>query len=269
MKKKLLGLVHIFLISLMMLDIVRASELPVKAEGGKMSESKVSDKVENTDAVREDETDIEKEREDAVKEDKKDKKADKADFIKEVREVKSVEETVAEKDVTKREKKNRKRTVKIKKKNRAKKSKSVKSSFKCTDKELKMLTCVIYLEAGNQPYKGKLAVGNVVMNRVKNKHFPNTITKVIYQSAVRNGRTYYQFSLCKPAGALDRAMAIYGKRTGLAAKYEKDCLKAAKAALKGHTAFDRKYHFFRIYSDSVKQWKPDGERIAATYFYNY
>ena len=47
--------------------------------------------------------------------------------------------------------------------------------------DLDLLAAIIYCEAGNQPYIGQVAVGNVVMNRVKSAVFPNTILEVIYQ----------------------------------------------------------------------------------------
>ena len=45
-----------------------------------------------------------------------------------------------------------------------------------------LLANLIYCEAGAEPYEGKVAVGAVVMNRVKSTVFPNTITGVIYQN---------------------------------------------------------------------------------------
>ena len=48
--------------------------------------------------------------------------------------------------------------------------------------EQELLAPLIYCEAGNQPYEGQVAVGAVVMNRVKSGVYPNTITDVIYQS---------------------------------------------------------------------------------------
>lgn len=48
--------------------------------------------------------------------------------------------------------------------------------------EQELLAALIYCEAGNQPYEGQVAVGAVVMNRVKSGTYPNTITDVIYQS---------------------------------------------------------------------------------------
>ena len=45
-----------------------------------------------------------------------------------------------------------------------------------------LLASLIFCEAGNQPYEGQVAVGAVVMNRVKSGAYPNTISEVIYQS---------------------------------------------------------------------------------------
>ena len=48
--------------------------------------------------------------------------------------------------------------------------------------EQELLAALIYCEAGNQPYEGQVAVGAVVMNRVRSGSYPNTISEVIYQS---------------------------------------------------------------------------------------
>ena len=41
---------------------------------------------------------------------------------------------------------------------------------------------LIYGEARGEPYAGQVAVGAVVLNRVKSSSFPNTISGVIYQN---------------------------------------------------------------------------------------
>jgi N-acetylmuramoyl-L-alanine amidase len=55
-----------------------------------------------------------------------------------------------------------------------------------------LLARVIYGESRGEPYTGQVAVGAVVMNRVKSSSFPNTISGVVYQSgafdAVRDGQ---------------------------------------------------------------------------------
>ena len=47
--------------------------------------------------------------------------------------------------------------------------------------DLFWLSRVIYTESGNQPLEGKMAVGNVVMNRVNHPSFPGTIEGVLAQ----------------------------------------------------------------------------------------
>ena len=46
--------------------------------------------------------------------------------------------------------------------------------------DLDMLARVIYAEARGEPYLGQVAVGAVIVNRVKNARFPNSIYGVIY-----------------------------------------------------------------------------------------
>ena len=43
------------------------------------------------------------------------------------------------------------------------------------------LSRIIYSESGNQPLRGMIAVGNVVMNRVASPDFPNNIYDVLFQ----------------------------------------------------------------------------------------
>lgn len=43
------------------------------------------------------------------------------------------------------------------------------------------LSRIIYAESGNQPLEGKIAVGNVILNRVNSPLFPDTICDVIFQ----------------------------------------------------------------------------------------
>ena len=58
--------------------------------------------------------------------------------------------------------------------------------------DLNLLAHLIYAEARGEPYKGQVAVGAVVLNRVKSSSFPNTVAGVIYQknafSVVNDGQ---------------------------------------------------------------------------------
>lgn len=53
-------------------------------------------------------------------------------------------------------------------------------AVRASGNEVQLLGALIQLEAGNQPYEGQLAVGAVVMNRVRSSRYPNTIADVIY-----------------------------------------------------------------------------------------
>jgi len=62
--------------------------------------------------------------------------------------------------------------------------------------DLYLLARLIHGEARGEPYKGKVAVGAVVLNRVKDSRWPKTIAGVIYQpgafDAVRDGQINLQ-----------------------------------------------------------------------------
>ena len=47
--------------------------------------------------------------------------------------------------------------------------------------DINLLSHLIYGESRGEPYTGQVAVGAVIMNRVKSSSFPNTIAGVIYQ----------------------------------------------------------------------------------------
>lgn len=100
-----------------------------------------------------------------------------------------------------------------------------KSKKSYTKAELRLMSAIIFCEAGSESYTGKVAVGIVVMNRVRSKKYPNTVKGVIYQK--------YQFSPVR-SGVLDKALKLYdeGKFT---MKNHKDSIKAAKKVLNGCT----------------------------------
>jgi len=121
------------------------------------------------------------------------------------------------------------------------KKKSVKKK-KYTETELKYMSCIIYCEAGCEPYAGKKAVGIVVMNRKKSASFPNSVKGVIYQK--------HQFGPVSN-GSLARALRRYESGKFVSAT-EKACIKAAKAVLNGDKMVKyngrnynmKSYHFF-------------------------
>lgn len=58
--------------------------------------------------------------------------------------------------------------------------------------DLFWLSRIIMAESGNQPLEGKMAVGNVVLNRVASSRYPNTVKEVLAQknqfSPYKNGK---------------------------------------------------------------------------------
>ena len=48
--------------------------------------------------------------------------------------------------------------------------------------DIQLLARAINGEARGEPYEGQVAIGAVILNRVKDSRFPNTIAGVIYQS---------------------------------------------------------------------------------------
>ena len=71
-------------------------------------------------------------------------------------------------------------------------SSTVSSATKPASGDVYLLAQCIYSESRGEPYKGQVAVGAVVLNRVKSSAFPNSISGVIYQkgafSAVDDGQ---------------------------------------------------------------------------------
>jgi N-acetylmuramoyl-L-alanine amidase len=71
-------------------------------------------------------------------------------------------------------------------------SSSSSSSSSSYNSNLNLLSRVIYGESRGEPYTGQVAVGAVVMNRIKSSSFPNTLSGVVYQSgafdAVKDGQ---------------------------------------------------------------------------------
>ena len=80
-------------------------------------------------------------------------------------------------------------------------SSSSSSSSSNNSSNVNLLAKVIYGEARGEPYTGQVAVGAVVMNRVKSSQFPNTISGVIYQSGAFDAVSDGQINLTPDATA--------------------------------------------------------------------
>ena len=62
-----------------------------------------------------------------------------------------------------------------------KKRKEYKRKAYASDGEFEMFACLIYAEAGGQPYYDQVRVAEVVLNRVSDPRYPNSIYAVITQ----------------------------------------------------------------------------------------
>ena len=96
---------------------------------------------------------------------------------------------------------------------------NVKVKNRYTKDQLRLMSSIIYSEAGDQSYAGKKAVGIVIANRVSSRSYPNTLSGVIYQPG--------QFSPARN-GSLNRSLALYDS-----GRLDKGSIKAAKAVLNG------------------------------------
>ena len=56
------------------------------------------------------------------------------------------------------------------------------------------LAKAIYFEARSESIKGQMAVAKVILNRVRDPRFPNTICGVVYQGAERRNACQFSFA---------------------------------------------------------------------------
>lgn len=63
-----------------------------------------------------------------------------------------------------------------------------------SDKELWCLATAIYFEARGESYRGQVAVAQVVLNRVKDYRYPDTICGVVFQNQSRRNSCQFSFA---------------------------------------------------------------------------
>lgn len=207
-------------------DIVDTDTNVDTADASDIDEDLIEDITDEEDETEEDSEEADSEEADSEEAEKE--KAEKAEAVKE----------------TKKEKAEAKKTEK--------KATTKKANY--TKAELRLLSALIFSEAGNQPYKGKVAVGEVVINRSKSNVFShtNSIKEVIYDT-----KWGVQFSVIKKGSngtsPLSRALAKYDSKkyaSDAEKKNMEECIKAAKAALNGKGVIGG-HLYFNGYSRSL------------------
>lgn len=117
--------------------------------------------------------------------------------------------------------------------------------------EVDLLARLITAEADGEPYVGKLAVGAVVLNRIRDANFPNTIYDVIYQYDYGT----YQF---------EPVMNGWIERPATA-----DSIRAAKAALNGWDPTNGAVYFFATYVTNQWLWSRPLSDIIGNVAFTY
>lgn len=92
-----------------------------------------------------------------------------------------------------------------------------------SEEEVYLLACLIDYEAGWEPYEGKLAVANVVLNRLRSPYYGSTITRVIYAQGQFTGVSDGKGG---PSVKFQTQYLDKGPRTS-------ECMTAAREALAG------------------------------------
>jgi len=130
------------------------------------------------------------------------------------------------------------------------------STMSMNDSDFAMFVALIFSESGNEPYNGKVAVAQVIINRIKSGNYPNTLEGVVYQSG--------QFGPARN-GALDKNLSLYNNG-GFQAKGHKESIQAAKDALNGADIIGSRTSF-NGYSAEKDKGHKNAVRIGNHLFY--
>jgi spore germination cell wall hydrolase CwlJ-like protein len=126
--------------------------------------------------------------------------------------------------------------------------------------EFHCLSEAVYYEARSETRAGQLAVAEVVLNRVKSKHYPNTVCGVVYQGAERSSGCQFSFT-CD--GSMDKAPR--GKAWDASQKAAQASLMPLRKPLT-----DRATHYHTV--EINPHWAPKmrfEKQIGSHKFYSY
>lgn len=108
---------------------------------------------------------------------------------------------------------------------------SSQGTLTATSSDVTLLARLIDAEAGGESYRGKVAVGAVVVNRLRDSRYPNTVREVIYQRG--------QFAI--------HAMATRGAPS-------ESSVRAAEAALRGEDPTGGALYFYNPRTARLDPW---------------
>ena len=107
------------------------------------------------------------------------------------------------------------------------------SGFSLEEQEYQVLLRIVEAEAGGEDTTGKMLVANVVMNRVRNGHFPDTVSGVVYQKS--GGKAQFSPTV---DGRMDRVSV------------SQETVDAVSRVMNGEDVSAGALYFKSIYSDS-------------------
>lgn len=61
-------------------------------------------------------------------------------------------------------------------------------------RELQCMATAVYFESRGEPYRGQVAVGQVIMNRIRSPIYPKTICGVVYQGSLNRNACQFSFA---------------------------------------------------------------------------
>ena len=119
------------------------------------------------------------------------------------------------------------------------------------ERELRCMATAIYFEARDEPIRGQLAVGQVIMNRIRSPFYPKTICGVVYQG--ERNRTGCQFSF-----------TCTGKRNAIKEKDEwATSVKLAKQVIAGEVWIDEVGYATHYHATYVHpSWRKELIKVA-------
>ena len=114
-------------------------------------------------------------------------------------------------------------------------------TYTAAEGEAYLLAAIIQCESDGEPYEGKIAVGSVILNRVKSSRFPNTITEVVYQnkqfSPVASGRLNYRLQAGVNATCMQAATEVLNGRSNTDALFFRTLIPGINGMVIGNHIF--------------------------------